>query len=125
MSSSAATELADEKKSQDQEEPVQVTDEAAASEEKPEVDLKALLDETTNASVLSASDIRSAADDTTTAAAPGGAEETKNGVEDEVEAKPAGEEDSNVPASADSDNSDWVDVLGNGQLMKKVCSVVS
>lgn len=121
MSTATEPELADEKKSQDEEEPVQEEDEAGAVDEKPEVDMKALPDEATiNASVLSASEIRSPAYDTTAESSPSGVEESKNGAENGVEEKSAKEEDSNRPESADS-HTDWVDILGNGQLMKRVC----
>ena len=70
---------------------------------------------TTNASILSASDIRGSVDDTIVESLPDDVPKTENGSKGEVDTVEPAEEE---PAS--NGNDDWEDILGNGQLMKKV-----
>ena len=77
--------------------------------------------DTTNSSIVSASDIRGSVDNTTIEASPEPEEapSAENGSKDEDKATKAVEE----PASNGESNGDaYDDLLGNGQLMKKVCT---
>ena len=84
-----------------------VKHEGILSDDKPQVE------PTTNASVLSASDIRDSVDDTIVEPSPNDAGNAENGSKSEVKSEPAVEQTSNG-------TDDWEDILGNGQLMKKV-----
>ena len=82
---------------------------------------KLLPETTTNSSIVSASDIRGSVDDTTIEASPEPEEapSVENGSKDEDKATKAVEE----PTSNGESNGDaYDDLLGNGQLMKKVCT---
>ena len=90
------------------------------SSSQPQTDIKTPLEATTNASILSASDIRGSVDDTAVETSPDDAPIAENGSKGEADtSEPPAEE----PASNGSD--DWEDILGNGQLMKKVGTCMS
>ena len=86
----------------------------------PQTEGKISPEATTNSSIVSASDIRGSVDDTTIEASPEAEEapSAENGSKDEDKAtKPTEEPASNGESNGDDD---WQDILGNGQLMKKV-----
>lgn len=85
----------------------------------PQTDGKVSPEAATNASIVSASDIRGSVDDTTVEAPPEAPPSDENGSKSEDKAgEPVEEPASNGESVNGSD--DWQDILGNGQLMKKV-----
>ena len=84
----------------------------------PQTDGKISPEPATNSSIVSASDIRGSVDDTAVEAPPEDPPSAENGSKSEDKAAEPVEE----PASNGESNGgdDWQDILGNGQLMKKV-----
>ena len=89
----------------------------------PQTDGKVSPEAPTNSSIVSASDIRGSVDDTAVGAPPEEEPSAENGSKNEDKAvEPTEEPASNGESANGSD--DWQDVLGNGQLMKKVSMLV-
>ena len=88
----------------------------------PQTDGKASSEAATNSSIVSASDIRGSVDDTAVEAPPEEVPSAENGSKSEDKTAEPVEE----PASNGESNGgdDWQDILGNGQLMKKVSMCV-
>lgn len=134
--STGETHLADENQSQDRADIVHIEEDG----EEKLIDSKAKNEEVAspevfpNASVLSASDIRASVDETTAVAEspPAIAVEAENDAQSEskvqekvavVEEPSNGEEEANNGAEKLSNGAEeegWIDILANGQLMKKV-----
>jgi hypothetical protein len=85
----------------------------------PQRDGKVSPEAITNSSIVSASDIRGSVDDTTVEAPPEESSSAENGSNGEDKAAEPVEEPASNGESANGGD-DWQDVLGNGQLMKKV-----
>ena len=84
----------------------------------PQTDGKVSPEPATNSSIVSASDIRGSVDDTAVEAPPEDPPSAENGSKSEDKAAEPVEELASNGESNGGD--DWQDILGNGQLMKKV-----
>ena len=117
--STTEEELADEKQTQEESGVTQNGDEEKQLGDEPQMDERLAQGKTPNASVLSSSEIRDVSDETTIEPHPADTHDAKNGFEaNESKAEEAEAE----PASSGVEDG-WEDILGNGQLMKKVSAM--
>lgn len=111
-------ELADDKQTQEESDVVQNGDEENQLGDELQTDERLTREKTTNAS---ASEIRGVTDETTVEPHPGDAHDANNG----FEASESKREQAETEPASNGVEDDWVDVLGNGQLMKKVSAILN
>lgn len=120
--STTEEELADEKQAQEESGATQNGDEESHLGDEAQMDEGLAQGKTPNASVLSASEIRGVdSDEITTEPHPADAHDAKNG----LEANESKTEEAEADPTSNGVEDDWEDILGNGQLMKKVSVITS
>ena len=119
--STTEAEIADEKQTKEEADITQTGDEEKRLDGEPRIEEKLAQATTTNASILSASEIRGSTDETVTAESPSNARDAENGLDESESEK---EEVSTAEPASNGTEDGWVDILGNGQLMKKVGTLI-
>ena len=119
--SSTEAELGGDKQSQEEPDVTRPEKEEIQTVDKTQNEEKPSLEALPNASVLSASEIRGPTDETTVEASPSNAGGDASGEESEAKEE---KETTAMEQTSNGAEEGWEDVLGNGQLVKKVCPSV-